>query len=524
MALAPGSHNYIITKLGYAPTSNSVNITDGNTTNVNACLGGVPIMVANGASLTSDPNANGAIDPGETVTASFGVKNNGSGATSNLVGTLQATGGVTSPGGPANYGVVNGGGGTATQSISFTADSLLTCGSTLTASLQLQDGASNLGTVTYNFTVCPVVTVTATAGTVGPTSYPTLKAALDAINAGTHQGAVTVSINSSTTEGTTPATLNGSGAGSASYTSLLIRPVNDGVSVSGNPAGGLGVIQLNGASNVTIDGDNPNTAGTNRNLTVRNTASNTTTFNSVIRIALATTAATAANNDTIKNLIVLGSATGRNVTGASTTTGSEYTTYGILASAGSTGLTAAPAAVTSVTTTVGSPATATNLLIQNNSISTAARAVSVQGAATTVFPGLQIKDNVIGNPTAGAVDQVYASDILVNGTANGIVSGNLLYLESFIASSTTGSNQAVSVGVLSANTSGVTVEKNRVVRVRNNATDTWPAIGINLGGGNNHVVQNNFVSDVMNNQVAGLRRRRHELRRLRHPRRIGHGP
>src|SRR6185295_19143330 len=189
-----------------------------------ACLTGVPVMVANGAALLSDANSNGAIDPGEFVTVSFGVKNNGAGATSNLVGTLQATGGVTLPGAPANYGVVAANGGTGVGAISFTASNSLTCGSTLTASLQLQDGASNLGTVQYTFTLCPIVVVTATAGTTGPTSYPTLKAAFDAINAGTHQGAVTISINSSTTEGTTPATLNGSGAGSASYTSVLLRP------------------------------------------------------------------------------------------------------------------------------------------------------------------------------------------------------------------------------------------------------------------------------------------------------------
>src|SRR6185295_2437570 len=137
---------------GYAPTSNSFNITDGNTTNVAACLTGVPLMVANGAAIVTDTNANGAIDPGETVTVSFGVKNNGAGATTSLVGTLQATGGVQSPGAPANYGVVAANGGTGAQSISFTADSGLSCGGTLTASLQLQDGASNLGTVQYTFT------------------------------------------------------------------------------------------------------------------------------------------------------------------------------------------------------------------------------------------------------------------------------------------------------------------------------------------------------------------------------------
>ena len=103
------------------------------------------------------------------------------------------------------------------------------------------------------------VTVTATCVLMGPTNYPTLKAAFDAINAGIHQCDIIIDIVSSTNEGATPATLNGSGTLGAHYTSVLIRPVNDGVSVSGNPASGLGVVQLNGASNVTIDGDNPNT-------------------------------------------------------------------------------------------------------------------------------------------------------------------------------------------------------------------------------------------------------------------------
>ena len=59
----------------------------------------------------------------------------------------------------------------------------------------------------------------------------------------------------STTEGP-PATLN-ERAGAASYTSVLIRPTIDGVTVTGNPASGFGVVQLNGADNVTINGDNP---------------------------------------------------------------------------------------------------------------------------------------------------------------------------------------------------------------------------------------------------------------------------
>src|SRR6185295_45732 len=78
------------------------------------------------------------------------------------------------------------------------------------------------------------VSVTATAGTLGPTPYTTVKLAFDAINAGTHQGAITIDITASTTEGATPATLNSSGAGAAVYTSVLVRPTADGVSIRGD--------------------------------------------------------------------------------------------------------------------------------------------------------------------------------------------------------------------------------------------------------------------------------------------------
>lgn len=171
---------------------------------------------------------------------------------------------------------------------------------------QLQPAFQTINTYTGVPIGLGPVTVTATGGVMGPTTYPTLREAFGAINAGTHQGDITIDIVSSTVEGSTPATLNGSGAGSASYTSVLIRPVNDGVSISGNPAGGLGVVQLNGASNVTIDGDNPNTPGTNQDLTIQNTATNTTTFSSVVRITLATSGA---DNDTIENLNLVGIAT-----------------------------------------------------------------------------------------------------------------------------------------------------------------------------------------------------------------------
>lgn len=345
------------------------------------------------------------------------------------------------------------------------------------------------------------VTVTATAGT--PTaSYNTLTEAVTAINAGTHQGAIVVSVNQNTTEPGT-VVLNGSGAGSASYTSIAIRAGADNVTVSGASATGRGLIELNGADNVTIDGDNPTTSGTNRNLTLQNTAANTVAFTSVIRVAVAATGTTSADNNAFRNLNILGSATGRNIAAAISTTGSENTTFGIFAGPGAstTDGTVAPTAVISVATSVAAGATATNLVVSNNDIRTAARAVSMNGAATTVFPGLQINGNSIGNPTAGNADQVYAIGITAQGSADAIIRENTIWVEGYNASSA--STHAINVGVNSALVTGATIERNVINRVRNNNPSSWSAFGINLGGGNNHVVQNNFVSGVLNNQTAG---------------------
>ena len=167
----------------------------------------------------------------------------------------------------------------------------------------------------------------------GPvTTYANIKLAFDAINAGTHTGAITISITGAGTytDPAAPAILNSNGVGAASYTSVLIRPTADGVTISGTTATGRGVIELNAADNVTIDGDNPNTGGTNRNLTIVNLAANTITYTSAVRIMTAITATfTSADNITVKNCIITGSASGRMLSTATSTTGSENTTFGI---------------------------------------------------------------------------------------------------------------------------------------------------------------------------------------------------
>jgi subtilisin-like proprotein convertase family protein len=122
-----------------------------------------PQPVADTASVTADNcNSNGAIDPNEAVTVSLGIRNTGTLNFTNLVATLQATGGVTGPSGPQTYGALAAGGATVSKSFTFTAANLA-CGSPLVVTLALQDGANNFGTITYTFQLgAPIGTASAT--------------------------------------------------------------------------------------------------------------------------------------------------------------------------------------------------------------------------------------------------------------------------------------------------------------------------------------------------------------------------
>ena len=132
----------------------------------------VPVISSGSKAVTAESCApsNNAIDPGETVTVDLGLSNVGTGNTSNLVATLQATGGVTSPSGSQNYGTLTAGGAEVVRSFSFT--STANCGQLLTATLQLQDGATDLGTVTFTFQVGTVGSGSTVSYTTGNIATP----------------------------------------------------------------------------------------------------------------------------------------------------------------------------------------------------------------------------------------------------------------------------------------------------------------------------------------------------------------
>ena len=125
-------------------------------------------------------------------------------------------------------------------------------------------------------------------------TYPTLAAALAAVNSGTHTGAVTVNIVNNTTEPATGAVLNASGSGAANYTSLLIT-ASGARTVLGTTNTGTPLVDLNGAGNVTVNG-----TANGGTLTLTNGSTDTAAGSSTIRFI------NDATGNTVTNTTILG--------------------------------------------------------------------------------------------------------------------------------------------------------------------------------------------------------------------------
>ncbi|MCX8156409.1 MAG: hypothetical protein N3J91_08190 [Verrucomicrobiae bacterium] len=110
------------------------------------------ILVPVAAALVSESGpVNGSLDAGETVTVRLALRNIGNVAASNLVATLLPTNGVVNPGAAQTYGLVLPGGVSVSRPFTFTVGA--TNGGLVRATLRLQDGAQDAGTVTFDLQV-----------------------------------------------------------------------------------------------------------------------------------------------------------------------------------------------------------------------------------------------------------------------------------------------------------------------------------------------------------------------------------
>ena len=155
LTASPATYNFSANKFGFLPsTSQSLTIQNGQTQTANFCLTPTAVFAASAnPQIVSESCtvANNIPDPGEEVTISLPLQNNGAASTTNLTATLQTGGGIVSSSGTQNFGALAANGGNATRNFTFTVDSNLGCGATVTLTFNINDGATNLGTVTRKY-------------------------------------------------------------------------------------------------------------------------------------------------------------------------------------------------------------------------------------------------------------------------------------------------------------------------------------------------------------------------------------
>lgn len=298
-------------------------------------------------------------------------------------------------------------------------------------------------------------------GTSRPASYPTITAAINALNTGVVTGDVTFELIDSdySTDETFPIVIN-EPIGAAAGINIKIKP-EAGVTatISGATASGAALIRLFKVSNFTLDGSNN---GTNsRDLTIRNTATSGTV--AAIHISSSGTNA-GTKNAVIKNCNV---EAGSNIIN---------TTYGIVAGS------------TTVSTTGGGDND--NLTIENNKISKAAYGIAVRGTSAANLDNLIIRNNEIGGTSTsdyiaykGIEVQYAASPVLETNTVGGVYG--------FDGSAFNISALEIGTGVTSAQ-----ISRNKVSDIVQPSIEEYGAYGINITAGTNHLIINNVITGI----------------------------
>jgi|GEM_PF-556813 len=312
------------------------------------------------------------------------------------------------------------------------------------------------------------VNVYATSGSTG-ISYATLNAAFTAINGGTHKGVITIEICGNTSESTTQAVLNGSGEGSASYTSVKIYPIIAARTISGTATGGT--IKLYGADNVTIDGSLSGT-GTDQSLTINNL--NTTGTSSAGIWIGDYSASDAATSNTIKNCVIYGYSTTTTYAGIVSGSGATITNAGQIAKTGNT--------------------------IQNCSIYKCQYGIKVFGYATSPYDSSwTITGNSVGSTTAASKLSQAGIDVR-NATGPSVTSNTIFGVTSATASQTT-SGLYFGVAI-----NGATVTGNTIKDIKQTNTTGYQANGITLSASTTAsaiTVANNLIYDVAGYGTTG---------------------
>jgi len=308
---------------------------------------------------------------------------------------------------------------------------------------------------------------------------------------------------------------------SGSNFTVKIYPTGVARAITGSFAGAL--IRLNGSSRVTIDGSIGGT-GTDRSLTIQNTS---VTNPSVVLIG--STGTTTITTDALKNCVI------RN--GVNTSSAVVISDAGTLGNTGFfTNITIQnndlQKAFIGVYANGGTtPQNGSNLTYTGNNLNTSgANAIRNLGLYMQGVNGATVSQNTIGNFDKTS-DENDVGIWLATGTINATVSGNTVATLGYTGTgafapiginltssvvSTSNNVTGNSVSDISSNgttavrgisvsgtTADLTIQKNNVQGVINTNTGTYGAYGMDISGGSNVVIKNNFISNINHDMTGG---------------------
>ncbi len=151
LLVLPNTYTITASAFGYQSQSFTVTLTNGQNLTQNFSLSPSAVLQKTTSQIVTESCPNNAFDVGETVTVNLALQNIGAIATNNLTATLLATNGVINPSSTQTYGNLAVNGASVSRPYTFTVASNLVCGNAITLTLSLQDGANNLGTVSFPF-------------------------------------------------------------------------------------------------------------------------------------------------------------------------------------------------------------------------------------------------------------------------------------------------------------------------------------------------------------------------------------
>ena len=328
-------------------------------------------------------------------------------------------------------------------------------------------------TTPNSYTIVASASGTFNVGAAQPPPYNTLTAAIADLNTKGLTGPATFVLTDAdySTGETFPIVINPNGDSSPTNT-ITIKPANaQTVAINGNSA--TGIIRINGADYVIIEGNNGGMMATDEgDLPTRDLTITNSNAAGVCVWITSFSFSDGANNSTVQDCNLSGSP-------------GVQPLAGVLSGSG---------------VTLGNDAefANNNILVQNNNIFRVQTSCDLRGTTLAADTGWVVTGNICGSTVAA--DKNNLRGIRVGNCQGFLISGNTV---SGIASTPASSTRVAGIQT-NLVINGGTITQNKIRDIMQLNPGTVGAAGIDLAGGNNIVVTNNFVSDVNHDMSGGF--------------------